>query len=137
MGWRETWRETVESFVRELRGPGEPTDAGADDALARAIADARAEVTAVERDLHATEDRLGEEESAAELCRRRRELAERIGDRDTAAVAARFERRHEERAALLRRKRDVLHDERGLARTELNELLDFVRGEDAATGVQP
>lgn len=132
MGWKETWRETVESFVRELRGaedaPG--SAAGVDgDGLSRAIAAARAEASAVERELHRTEDRLLDEESAAAVCLRRREMAERIGDRDTAAVAARFQNRHEERAALLRRKRDVLRDERSLTRVELEELLDLARAE--------
>ena len=28
MGWRETWRETVESFLREVRDPGEAAGAG-------------------------------------------------------------------------------------------------------------
>lgn len=140
MGWKETWRQTVESFVRELRGPDEASGpavaGGAGDGLSRAIAAARAEASAVERELHRTEDRLSDEESAAAVCLRRRELAERIGDRDTARVAARFQNRHEERAALLRRKRDVLRDEQSLTRVELEELLDLARTEAPPPAVE-
>ena len=138
MGWKETWRETVDSFVRELRGPDgapAPDDAGIGvDGLARAIALARAEAGAVRHELERTELRLAEEERAAAVCVRRRELADRIGDSDTAAVAARFQHRHEERAALLRRKRDVLRDESALTRVELEELLDLARDVDGPIG---
>lgn len=140
MGWKETWRETVESFVRELRGPeAEPRAAGhgVEDGLARAIAGARAEAAAVELELQRTEDRLTDEEAAAAVCLRRREMAERIGDVDTAAIAARFRNRHEERAALLRRKRDVLRDERALTRIELAELLDLARADAPQDAAEP
>lgn len=127
MGWRETWRETVESFLRELRADEVGGAAGAEDPAVRAVAAARAESAVIERELHRVADRLAEEEAAAGVCRRRRQLAERIGDTDTATIAARFQHRHEERAALLRRKGDLLRDERALAHIELDELMELMR----------
>lgn len=128
MTWRETWRQTVESFMRELRG-SEVDAAPAQDAVVRAIAEARAAVRLAERELLHVEERLARDEEAAEACRRRRELADRIGDAGTAAIAERFERRHRQRVELLRRKSAVLHDEHALARGELAELLELARGD--------
>ena len=132
MGWRETWRETMESFVRELRADDGDAGLPGDDPVVRAVAGARAELTAVERELSRTVERLDHEEAAAAVCARRREMADRIGDASTATVAARFQHRHEERAALLRRKRDVLRDERALARIALEELGELLRAEPAS-----
>lgn len=128
MTWRDTWRETVESFMRELHGV-EASPAPPGDAVVRAIANARTAAAVVERELRRTEERLAAEEEAVAVCRRRQELAERIGDRDTAGVAERFGRRHAERVAVLRRKREVLRDEHALARQELSELVELARAE--------
>lgn len=129
MSWRQTWRETVESFLREVRDPDDPGTAGGGDALVAAIAAARQEGARLERELEATGRSAGEEAHAAEDCMRRHELALRIGDRETAAIAERFGRRHRERSEVLERKHDVLRDELALARAALNDLLDLARGE--------
>lgn len=132
MGWRETWRETVESFLREVRDPADAGASGpAGDALAAAIASARAEVRDLERDLEATRQRADAEAESAGLCERRKAQAERIGDVDTARVAARFAARHVERLGVMQRKCAVLDDELRLARTTLNELLDLARAESS------
>jgi len=125
MSWRDTWRETVASFLREVRDPAATPDEA--DPVVSAIAAARGEVAAVERELAGVEARHGHEEQAAAMCERRRTMAERIGDTDTATVAERFRRRHAERAALLSRKAAVLRDEVALARASLNDLLDYAR----------
>ena len=135
MSWRETWRATVESFLRELDGADDGMDARAPvDPIVSAIAGARAEVSSVERELASVAQRLAHEEQAAAMCERRRALAERIGDVDTAAVAERFRARHAARAAVLTRKRDVLRDELVLARSALNDLLDYARAEEPLSG---
>ena len=126
MSWRETWRETVESFRRELRGSASLED-GAADTLVRAVAEARSAAARVETELAHVEGRIASEEQAAAACARRRELAARIGDEGTAGVAERFERRHRQRLAVLRRKREVLSDEHALACRELAELLEAAR----------
>ena len=128
MSWRETWRETVESFLREVRDPDQPAPGPSTlDPLAGAIAAARAEVRDLERDLAASRTRADAEAESAAVCERRRDQATRIGDEDTAQLAARFGRRHAERLAVTRRKCEVLEDELRLARTTLTELLDLAR----------
>lgn len=129
MSWRETWRETVESFLRELRDPDEAAPAVSPDPVVAAIAAARAEVAGVERELAAAEGRLAAETESAGVCERRREQAERIGDHDTARIAGSFGRRHTMRAAVLRRKCAVLEEELVVARAALNDLLDYARAD--------
>lgn len=128
MSWRETWRETVESFLREVRDPDEPR-ADAEDPLVAAIAAARREIGELERELAGVGMRLEREHHSAEACGRRREMAARIGDEETARIAERFARGHAARADVLRRKREVLGDELALARVVLNDLLDLARVE--------
>lgn len=121
--------------MRELRGPDAPAAGDAaggpagGDVLLRAIAAARAEAASLAGELTEARERLRREADEADECRRRRELAERIGDAETARVAARFQRSHEARVQVLGRKIDVLKDERGLALDELDELLEFARRE--------
>jgi len=134
MGWRETWRATVESFLREVRA-AEASDQP--DPVVAAIAVARAELAGVDRELRTVAERHAHERAAAELCARRQEMADRIGDRETAEVAQRFRRRHEERAVLLRRKEAVLLDERTLAIAALEELLDYARVDATAVEEAP
>lgn len=126
--WTRTWRATVESFLRELRG----TDADARiDAMADAIAEVSDRLRDVENQLDDARDRLEEEEAGAADCRRRETMARRIGDEETARVAQRFGRGHEERAGVLRRKREILHEEVALLRRDLDEMLTTYRSEAA------
>jgi hypothetical protein len=56
-------------------------------------------------------------------------MASRIGDHETATIAARFGRGHAARAEVLQRKHEVLRDELALTRVVLNDLLDLARVE--------
>jgi hypothetical protein len=128
MSWRETWRATVESFLREVRDPADPEPGRtAADPVAGAIAGARTEVRDLEEELRVTRGRADAEAESVAVCERRKAQAERTGDGETARVAERFCRRHAERLAVLRRKAQVLEDELRLARATLNELLDLAR----------
>ena len=134
MSWRDTWRATVESFLREVRDPDEGS--AAPDPVVSAIATARAEIVTLERDQASAEGRLAAETDAAGVCERRREQAERIGDAATARIAGAFGRRHAMRAAVLRRKCAVLEEELTLARATLNELLDYARVDASGLNVR-
>ena len=129
MNWRETWRATVESFLREVRDPAQPASSAAPDALVGAIAAARREVAALEHELVLVAERAAGEEEAAADCARRAAQARRIADLDTAEVAERFGSQHRARAEVLMRKQAVLRDELALARAALNGLLDLARPE--------
>ena len=135
MSWRETWRATVESFLRELRDPDEGPPAP--DPVVSAIAAARSEIVMLERDQAEAHNRLAAETDAAAVCERRREQAQRIGDADTARIAGAFARRHAMRAAVLRRKCAVLEEELTLARAALIELLDYARNDASAVSGRP
>ena len=135
MSWRDTWRATVESLLREVRDPDE--GAPAPDPVVTAIAAARAEIVTLERDQAAAQGRLETETDAAAVCERRRDQAQRIGDADTARIAGAFARRHAMRAAVLRRKCAVLEEELTLARATLVELLDYARVDAAGLTGRP
>ena len=128
MSWRDTWRETVESFLREVRDPEDPARIpGASDPVMEALARARGEVLGLERELAATDARRVAEAESAAACERRRMQAERIGDAETARIAEAFRTRHATRADVLTRKHAVLEEELTLAQAELNDLLDYAR----------
>ncbi|HEX6588258.1 MAG TPA: hypothetical protein VF039_04500 [Longimicrobiales bacterium] len=129
MSWRETWRATVASFLREVRDPAQPASSAAPDALVDAIAAARREVAALEHQIREVVERAAGEDEAAADCARRAAQARRIADHDTAVVADRFGGQHRARAEVLARKQVVLRDELGLARAALNGLLDLARPE--------
>lgn len=63
--------------------------------------------------------RLAAEERELETVRRRRQLAEGIGDRETTEIATKYEQMHTERAEVLRRKVAAQEEEIALAEREV------------------
>ncbi len=88
-------------------------------------------------DLRTTIERTGKQLAAEthelETVRRRRTLAEGIGDKETVAVAERYERQHAERVALLSRKVEMQTEELRLAEREVDEMTSELKM--AARGV--
>ena len=135
--WKQAWREAVENFQRELEGDdGDETtrsmrrdERTASEALIRLDAE-------LER---ARRDAANERESEV-VCRRRETLASKVGDEETARIAADYAARHAERAVILERKVDVLEAERALLVRDVEQMRDALaqRGADpqvrAATG---
>ena len=72
------------------------------------------------RDLAAVQ--LARERAELETVQRRGQLAAQINDTETVAVAARFERKHGERIAMLSRKLEALETEVALGERELDEM---------------
>lgn len=66
--------------------------------------------------------RLAAEERELETVRRRKQLAEGIGDRETADVAAKFEQQHAEHVEVLRQKVAAQEAELSLAEKEVGEM---------------
>lgn len=137
-GWQRTWRQTVENFLREMRG----SDADVQrDAMSDAIEDARGAFTRAIEELEWADARFAEEDRAESACRRRAELARGIGDEDTARIAERFARRHAERSDMLRRKCALLREEAALWRRDVDEMLAVYQQEGAgaaeSTGAAP
>lgn len=117
---RGAWREAVDNFYRELRGGvGDDARLGA---MRREHAAAAAACRRVEQERDRARQEL--EQGRAELVtyRRRREMAERIGDAETAEVASRFVLRYEERARVLERVVSALDAEISLRRRDVEEM---------------
>jgi hypothetical protein len=121
--WRRVWRETVENFQQELDEAGESApDGSRQSAMRHDVNTARADLKKLEADL-ARADRLAKEERSSENdCLRRRALAEKINDPETARLAAEFAERHAARAVILERKVEILDVERAMRLQDLNAM---------------
>lgn len=89
-------------------------------------------------DLHAgvetTRKRLRQEESDLETVRRRKGLAEQIGDAETVSIALRFETQHTERIAVLSRKLEAQVNELSLVDREVEEMGQQLKAASAGVG---
>lgn len=119
--FRSAWRQAVDNFWEELHG-----DETAGDRRARAmyaqVARARNELSRLEREISECARAREAERAEAEVCARRERMARRIGDVETASVAAEYRVRHEERAGVLGRKLEALVAEEALCRRDLREM---------------
>jgi len=127
---REAWKEAVDNFWREL-------DDDAGDESRKQLSAMRHQVTSVEAEVRRLDVEVARAQASAaaerreeETCRRRRTMAEGIGDAETARVAETFADRAAERAAVMERKAEVLTAEQGLRARELGEMRASL---DAAT----
>lgn len=84
--------------------------------------------------LSRTRHRLAEERRELDTVRRRRMLAEGIGDAETVAVAARFEAQHAERVEVLERKLAVQEEELVLVEREVAEMTAEFKAAHAGVG---
>ncbi|HSA55778.1 MAG TPA: hypothetical protein VLE53_08735 [Gemmatimonadaceae bacterium] len=82
----------------------------------------------------ATRKRLERERSELETVKRRKGLAEGIGDSETVGIASRFEAQHAERVAILERKLEAQESELALAEQELGEMTQQYRAAAAGVG---
>lgn len=125
---RAAFREAVENFKEELNRDHVPE---AVDDLLRGM---RVEVTEAKTRLHDLEegvrrasaeaDREGREEAT---CRRREAMALRIGDEETARVAAEFREKHGRRKEVLQTKAAALQQELEVRKGEIEDMLDQLR----------
>lgn len=132
--WKQAWRDAVENFRRELHG--DDADDPTVDRLNSMRRDYSAAVDALrklERELDRTLDRIAEEHDAAAACSRRHNMALRAGHQETAAVAARFSQRHQQRAAVLQQKAEALEAEQDILKRELAEMKLAITALDGGT----
>lgn len=78
--------------------------------------------------------RLASEERELETVRRRRQLAQDIGDTDTVNVGAKYESTHAERVGLLRKKVVIQEDEVRLAEVDVETMTADLRAASSGTG---
>lgn len=131
--FRRAWREAVANFWVELEADEGGSGSGA---VYREVARARNQVDELDEALAETRQRLAEELEQVEACVRRERLARKIGDEETARLAAEYRDRHQERAEVLGRKLDALEAERRLCIRDLGEMERALQ-EGAAVGSRP
>ncbi len=125
---RRAFREAVDNFNRELERDAVPE---AVDGLIRgmqkeAVA-TRAGLEGLKEQLARARKRAEAEGREAEVCRRREELARKIGDTATAEVAAEFADKHAARQRVLSDKAKAIEAEIRLGETEYADMLAQIK----------
>lgn len=113
-------RARLEKLLADHTPPGDPRARAT--ALHAAVLEARVAVGAMREALAATEQALLVERRQLEDSERRGQLAAKIPDPETVAVAERFAERHRERAGVLERKVALQRDELTLTERDLEQL---------------
>ncbi len=120
---RRAFREAVDNFHREL---DRDRLGGTVDGLLRRMeqeaAGTLATLKGLEEQIGGVRERAERELKEAKVCRRRESLAVKIGDSETAQVAAEYAEKHEARHQVLDRKREAIEAEIRLLRSEYGEM---------------
>ncbi len=119
--WKKAWDQAVANFERELRGADHPPELASRRAssMRRDLDAAHRALERLQADLTSSRHELATEDESMATCERRAAMAEKIGDVETARIAHEYGHRHAERAAILRRKVEVLQDELVMREEEL------------------
>ncbi|MSR35244.1 MAG: hypothetical protein EXR95_01195 [Gemmatimonadetes bacterium] len=127
---RDAFREAVDNFRREVDQDDVPPIV---DRLLIAmqseLAQARELVAALEKQIADAGAQITRDRDEEATCRRRAELANRVGDAETARIALKYAVRHERRRVVLERKVIALDEEHGIRVVELTEMTE--RAEEA------
>jgi phage shock protein A len=121
---RNAFREAIDNFNEELSRDEVPEVV---DGLLRQMHE---EVTDSKTQLYTLEEQIKKaiqlsemEEKEAATCRRREEMARKIGDEETATVAAEYAEKHEKRREIQARKALALREELELKRGEVEDMM--------------
>ena len=127
---RDAFREAVDNFKHELNRDDVPVTV---DRLLLAMQDelvqARSLLGALERQIAEASAHVARDRAEEDTCRRRAEMASKVGDQETARIALKFAVRHERRRMVLERKAVALDEERSIRVIEVDEMT--VRVEEA------
>jgi len=121
---RHAFKEAVDNFKEELNRDEVP------DVVDSLLHQMQEEVTDAQAQAHTLEEQIKKALQLAELegkevatCRRREAMAQRIGDQDTATVAAEYAQKHEKKKTIQEQKALALRAELELKRGEVQEML--------------
>ena len=121
---RNAFREAVDNFNKELGRDDVPELV---DGLLRQmheeVTDTKAQLFTLEEQIKKAIQLSEMEGKEAATCRRREEMARKIGDEDTAGVAAEFAEKHEKRKEIQARKALALREELELKRGEVTDMI--------------
>jgi phage shock protein A len=121
---RNAFREAVDNFNKELNRDEVP------DVVDGLLKQMHEEVTDTQAQLYTLEEQIKKaiqlsemEEKEANTCRRREEMAVKIGDEETAKVAAEFAEKHERRREIQARKALALREELEMKKGEVKDMI--------------
>jgi phage shock protein A len=121
---RDAFREALDNFNKELKRDRVPETV--DRLLVgmkEEIVDEKAQVAGLEAQLEKALSQAETEAGNGRTCRRREELARRIGDEETANLAAEHAVKHEGHQALLVKKAEAMREELEFRRRTVEEML--------------
>ena len=120
---RAAFREAIDNFHRELNRDRVPETM---DRLLRGmrkeLVDVRARISELEDQVARARAEAAREAEQVQVCRRRRDMALRIDDRETAEVAATYEAKHEQRRIVMEDKAAALQQELDFRRKEADDM---------------
>jgi len=131
----ESLRARLDRFLAERTPAADPREH--QQALHAALLDAKVGLGVMRDALQKAERELEGERQQRTDAERRGGLAARIGDQETADVAARYATRHGERVALLERKVAVQRDELAMAEREYETMRSEFQQARGAVGAPP
>ena len=122
---RDAFLEAIANFKEELAREEVP---GTVDRLflgmKNELADAKKRLAALEKQIEHARIQVKRDRKEEVTCRRREEMARKVGDDETARIACEYAERYERRRAVLERKVLALDDERVLRAAELREMAE-------------
>lgn len=118
---KKAWREAVDNFRQELAGDDEGADSRTR-AMHKELMTARSVLEKLDGEIRRSRREAADERESEAVCRRREEMARKIGDEETVRIAVEFCARHAERAGVLERKAEVLQEERSLLVRDLESM---------------
>jgi phage shock protein A len=121
---RNAFREAVDNFNKELNRDDVPDVV---DGLLRQmqeeVTDTKAQLFTLEEQIKKAIQLAEMEEKEAATCRRREEMARKIGDEETADVAAEYAEKHEKRKDIQARKALALREELEQKKAEVEDMM--------------
>jgi len=126
------FRQSLEDLMNRATPPEERREIVA--RMRTTLVQAKAAVHEMRDALEKTRARLALEERELETIRRRKQLAEGIGDKETVEIAVRYEQVHSERADIVRRKVDAQQAELSLAEREVETMSAELKSAMAGAG---
>lgn len=129
---RHLFRRSVDAFREEVsRRDPEDQVAALLAAMRKELVATRAAIPEAEANLGRVRGDLARERGALEECERRGAMAARIGDEETARIAADFADRHRDRVEVLEQKASVAEADLELLRREADAMLHRYKEADA------
>lgn len=121
---RQAFKEAVDNFKEELNRDEVPRVVdGLLGQMQEEITDTQAHLHTLEAQIKKALQLVELEEKEIATCRRREEMASKIGDEETARVAAEYASKHEKRKAIQAHKALALREEMEMKRGEVQEMM--------------